>query len=131
MKTTMLTYHNFFLTLTSKVPEVIPIYEEHIKDFGELLPHVMMSTLTRYVIEIHRRSQINEPDANHNRQILVKILSLLESAMASSDAKLRDLVLASFLENLDFSDEHYKNLTALFGPHLKKNLKLYERLYKT
>ena len=128
MKRTGLTYQNFFPRLISEVPEFQPIYEEHINEHDELLPHVLMGALRRYVVDMFRKSLGNESNARHLRQVVAKIFSFLESAMASSDAKLRDLVSVSFLENLDATDKVYEKIKALFGPHLKEEIEKYEQL---
>lgn len=112
-----ITYENFVQELLKAVPETRDIYQKHVDDNGETLPHVLLGDITRFVVDSYRCA---------NTSVLSRILELLEISVSSSDDKLQELVVVSFLENLHQAGNDYDGLKKLLGPNLKKNLSLVE-----
>jgi len=97
-------------TLVRASPEIEALRTEHLGDHGELLPHVFFGDLTRWLA--------NNPAES-------RILALLGQALSDGDAATRDLIYASFLENIEPGDE-YAALREALRPHLPQ---LWEDLY--
>lgn len=108
-----ITYDNFVQQLLVAAPEILDIHQKHVKDNDEVLPHVLLGDVTRFVIEAHRRA---------DTKLRTRILDFLENAVSSPDDKLQELVVVSFLENLHQAAEDYEGLKNLLGPNLRKNL---------
>src|SRR5215211_9198760 len=95
-----LNYSTFVPQLLAEIPEVNPVYVEHLRQNDELLPHVLMGAVTRFVCEAYHRSVSGETDAEQWRRVVSRSLTLMERAISSPDLMLRNLILVSFLENL-------------------------------
>ena len=101
-----LTYDTFVPTLLAELPGFKEIYDEHLRDYDTVLPHVLIGDLTRYVIVSYR--QMSTDASGQARQAVDRALALLEQAMQSTDAQLQALVSVSFLENLHQADADYE-----------------------
>ena len=125
MMNDLLSYNSVVNILANKVPELRPVLDEHVRDqFGELLPHVFFGDLTRYVMEQVRQDRNRQPSDSNG--VVARILEILEHALISGDEKLRELVVASFLENLDPLEDGYTGLKAILGPNLLHGLEARE-----
>jgi len=113
----------FVLGLIKIVANLRYIYDEHIEDYDELLPHVFFGDLTRYVVELYK-SILKDTSDKGKWDELEKILTYLENGMSGKDEKVQELIAVSFLENLDLTDSSLRTFEEKFGPHLKKELKL-------
>src|SRR5919205_3077814 len=114
---TQMSTHTFVRNLIARVPELQPLYNEHVADNDELLPHVFMGDVTRFVMTLNANSSGKDDKFSVARQTLMKILDFLEEGMAASD-DVKELISVSFLENLDQSDENYSSLKSHFGNSL-------------
>lgn len=73
-------------------PDLAAIRDEHLGDYGELLPHVLFGDVTRYAV---RLAASGADDAT-----LDSLLNDLDSALAADrDDDVGNLILASFVEN--------------------------------
>lgn len=109
------TYQNVVDLLIQKVPELRPLLDSHLHDqFGQLLQHVFFGDVTRYVVE-----QLHSSETD----VVQRVLYFLNSAMESSDARVKELVLASFLENIDQNDRSFGQLNSMMGSNLRRELK--------
>ena len=109
--------------LVALAPELGPVYATHLEDnFGELLPHLMMADITRWTGALLQRIQSGGPTAPTDLEQLQPVLALLEDRFASGDEPTRDLIAASFLENLWQTDEQYAAIKNLLGPSLRASL---------
>ena len=120
------TTHTFVGDLLGQVPELQPIFNEHIEDNDELLPHVFMGDVTRFVLSLNASSSSKGMSPVASSQTLLKILDFLEEGMRTGDDNVRELISASFLENLDQFDENYSSLKSHFGRSLLEQLEKYE-----
>ena len=108
-----LTYNGFIDLLRSAVPGVENLYREHIADNEELLQHVLLGDLTRFVL--------NEAETHgKDGAVLRQIMPLLEAGMGSNDEKLQELIAVSFLENLLPEDDGFDVVRPWFGPKLEE-----------
>lgn len=97
-------------TLVDAAPELKPLLSEHIQDNDELLPHVFFGDLTRFVqTEVERE----------NFSPVKRILDVLEDAAKSTDPAIRDLLGASFLENLELDARGWQEMLRLAGPAMR------------
>jgi hypothetical protein len=107
----MPTQREFVEELLRRVPALQPAYEDHLRDNEELLPHVFMGDVTRWVIEHARQPE--------HRRAVAALLAYFESALATeSDGK--DLVLLSFVENLAGEADTVNALRPMLGQPLKR-----------
>jgi hypothetical protein len=117
--------HEFVRDLLLQVPDLQPLYKEHVEDNDELLPHVFMGDVTRFIVALNADSLSEGPDSTASERTLTKALDFLEQGMHKAD-KVRELVAVSFLENLDQSDENYPSLKSHLGKSLLEQLAKYE-----
>jgi hypothetical protein len=110
---TDLTYESFSDLLRMQVAGFDRIYDEHLRDYDQALPQVLVGELVRFLVQEVRSS-------GTATAAVVSALDLLERGMASKDPRLQELVAVSFLENLDPSDEEFAVIKQLFGPHLEQ-----------
>jgi hypothetical protein len=109
-----LSYREIVPRLRREVPELAPTLTEHIRDYDEVLPHVFFGDVTRYVCDELARGRVDA---------VRSILTVLEMAVTSPDREARDLVGASFLENLESKRAVFDALSALAGPEMRQALK--------
>jgi hypothetical protein len=91
-----ITYDTVVPLLLDALPGFRPTHEEHLADFGELLPHLLFGDLTRFVLAARAAS---------DHTTVTQALNFLETASLSADQKVRDLVADSFVENVGPWDE--------------------------
>jgi hypothetical protein len=123
-----LNYENFFECMAKDVPEVRPLYEEHLRSNEELLPHVLLADeIIPLVIDLYKRGWSNTETSQQARDALLKILQYLERGIRAANKRLVELVCVSFLEHLDVpAGESYEGLKGLLGPRLLEQLKYLE-----
>lgn len=112
----------FMSSLLAAVPEFTATYEEHLVEYGGLLPHVLMGDFTRWFIELFRQSLRDSTDSAQARHQLYEVSRLLDAAWDQSSPKVRELIAASFLENLHQARDDYRGVTGILGPQLTRKL---------
>jgi len=105
--------------LLKQVPELQSAYDEHLRNNDELLPHVFLGDVTRYVVRQVRSGETGLASP------VERILGVLEQCMASGEEYVTELVAVSFIENLYGEDDVVKKLKGLIGPHLEKEIKIH------
>jgi hypothetical protein len=103
--------------LLEQVPELRSVYDEHIHDNDELLPHMFFGDVTRYVVQ-----QVHSGEMGPSTPV-GRIFDSLERFMAFGDDQVKELVSVSFIENLAAYDDVLTVLRGLLGPNLEKELK--------
>lgn len=109
---TVLDYEHFAELLRAQVTGFDRIYDQHVRDYDQVLPHVLLGDLVRFLsdeVRIH----------GEGSKALCEAMDLLERGMGSADPKLQELVAVSFLENLDPGDEAFPAIHRLYGPRLR------------
>ena len=105
--------------LAMKIGSIKDIYDQHLKEYDELLPHVFLGDLTRYIV--HRvRSILSGEHGIEGRSEIEIIMQHFEKGMTSGTVEIQELIAVSFLENLNQSDK--KLLKKKLGPNLLKEL---------
>jgi hypothetical protein len=97
------------------VPALEPLYQEHMADYDELLPHVLMGDVTRLAMQLHVQALRGAAEA---RDQLTQLLHILEEEMQSSDDEVQELIAVSFLENLERDDPQFPDLRNQLGQNL-------------
>lgn len=116
---TNLTYDTFAVQLRHEVPGFAHIYDEHVADHDEVLPHVLLGDLVRF---LSREVELRGAQSGALQQAML----LLEEGMASGEPRLQELIAVSFLENLDSADGSFSTIRMLFGPRLEEQHRQYE-----
>lgn len=110
----------FIEEFVKAIPTLQILYDEHIDYYEELIPHVFMGDLTRYVIKLFQCMKFDDQKKNE----LEEILKYLELGMSRKDEDIQELISISFLENLDVTDASLRLLEKKFGKNLKGALKI-------
>ena len=107
---------NVIEDLMDRVPELVPLFHEHLQDNDTLLPHVFMGDVSRFVLELCER-----PTAER-LEILSRIVSYLEDAWKAGCDEERNLIDVSFLENVANEGSASAFLCTRLGPVLRSEL---------
>lgn len=104
----------FVHELVERFPALKPLLTEHMKDnFGEVLPHLFMADVTRWVIAAFLADEWAQ---------LVPLLSFLEHAYEKDGPVIEELISVSFLEHLPRPDEAGWKIRNLLGQELRDQL---------
>jgi hypothetical protein len=123
----MLTKETFIQEVLSRSPGLRASYEEHLADYDELLPHVFMGDVTRYIMGMGGNSTAES--AMEIEKELSELLDLFEASLADGDEYVQELVVTSFLENLEASDPAYPKIKARLGQRLSEQLRTIEAAF--
>jgi hypothetical protein len=93
-----LDFERFPEQLGARVPGFARVYHQHVRYYGEVLPHVLVGDLVEFLRYEVRSNGEQGP-------CLGVALALLERALESADRRLRELVAVSFVAKLDPDDE--------------------------
>jgi hypothetical protein len=102
--------------LCYRFPILMPLLQEHLDDYNGLLPHVLMGDVTRWVVQRFR--------ADASDETLRQVLDFIESAFESAQGEDRQIIAASFLENLPRAGQEGAGVRALLGPALQDHLRM-------
>lgn len=104
----------FFAKLVEFVPELKKLYNQHLEDNNCLLSYVFMSDITRFVI-----GKAISSDQLSDVQV---ILDTIESELSKGDDEFKNLVLASFVENLFGEEIAITKIYPMMGPILRAEI---------
>lgn len=97
----------FVHALVKKNSVLKEVYDEHIKDNDELLPHVFMGDFTRKIVELDKNIR-NKKAGGAEIMIVKNIMDDLERWMTSGNNEVKELIIVSFIENLiDYENKEY------------------------
>ena len=105
---------DFVADLIRLVPELEPAYREHVVFNEDLLPHLFIGDVARFAIE--RASERN------NEPMLARLLGCLEERLANGPEEVRELIVVSFVENLQGEVPTILALAPAMGPLLKQEV---------
>lgn len=118
---------DFLSTLLRVAPELIPMYEEHLTDHGEALPHVFMGEVSQYVIRSFESAF--EPPGEPHDEVLQNILTAIENALRDGSDETRDVISASFVENIAQAAKAHPGVRSRLGNSLQRELRLVLRAW--
>ena len=108
----MITYEDLPEVLRKEVPGFDQVYDEHIRDYEEVLPHVLLGALLRF---------LESPPGGDRTVSLAATMAVLERALTGPDARIHEAITVSFLENMDSDDPSFEPIRSSFGPLLAAN----------
>lgn len=108
----------FVGALCYRFPVFLPMLQEHLDDYDGLLPHVLIADVTRWVVQRFH--------GNASDPMLQEVLDFIEKAFEGAQDEDRELITASFLENLPQPGEANAALRMLLGPALQDQLRVME-----
>ena len=114
-----ISYDAFPQLLRDRVAGFDAVYAEHLEDYDEVLPHVLVGDLLRFITEVVVRE--NSLNAAVN-----EAMRLLEEAASGSDPRLQELVAVSFVENLEPQECGFDLIRGAMGPVLAEQYQVYE-----
>lgn len=117
----MIDSESFAKELAGDDANVAALLADHLNEYGELLTHVFMGDVSRYVAHLYRDRQRG---TQTSRDALQAILAKIEHAARFGDEDVKELVSVSFLENLVSECAEDPSFRALLGPSLKRELNL-------
>ena len=91
--------------LTRHFPELASLLQEHIADYDEILPHVFMADVARYVLTEERGR--------------VQIVSHLDGSLRDQGNDIQNLIAVSFVENLATNEDLERALTGVEASALR------------
>ncbi len=106
------------MSLVVRFPTLLPLFEEHVADHQEILPHLFFSDLERYTGVLFLKSEHDEAARNKLRAILDE----LEHVYATGDEDLTNPIAVSFLEHLPRPNEPGGGIRKLVGPTMAAQL---------
>ncbi len=109
---------SFVESLTKSVPDLKSVYDEHISDYDELLGHVFMGDVTRFIEQLY-----NE---NPSSTSLTELFKLFDKAFSLNDEYLKEVISVSFLENLSRDESSFEGIKNMLSDQLKEELSKYE-----
>lgn len=104
----------FIDDLAGLEPEIRPLIAEHIRDYDEMLPTLLMGDIARWTVRIVHE---NEDPATR----LGRFFARLEEAWGDGQNPVSDLIAVSFVENI--FDE--PDVVRLLGPRLARYYRIY------
>ena len=111
--------HTFVAQLTDEFPDLRPFRDRHLAEYDEMLPHVFFGDLTRWLVD----SYLADPGGRDGPDpVWRRLLDRFEQAYGVGDAGTRELLYASFLENLPYPGEPGEEISRYLGPSLGADL---------
>ena len=104
----------FVGVLVDRCPSLLPLLQEHLDTYDELLPHVFLGEVTPWIVERYQA----DPDDPELRAAL----SYIDEYFGTSSPSDRELIGVSFLENLPRADEPGSEIRDALGPALRAHL---------
>jgi len=104
----------FVQGLVREVPELAPALQEHVEFYEELLPHVLMGDVGRFVVA--------NAISRDSKAALARLMAYLEEGLANGPAEVQELIVASFVEYLQDEASTILTLAPVMGPRLKKEI---------
>ena len=108
----MNTLAHLLVDMLSTAPGLVPLYREHLVMHDELLPHVFMADITRWVADARA------PGSEYG-ETARDLVAVIDSHLGSGDAEVREVIVVSFLENLERGVVAHEGVRAWFGPALR------------
>ena len=102
--------HALFERVCIAAPAFRAVMAEHLREYGELLGHVLMADLRRFVGKELNRSSSHE----EVRQVLL----ILDEALLAGNKEVKNMIAVSLLEHIA-TETFYRRLVPLLGANLR------------
>ena len=111
-------YSRFPARLRAAVPSFAELFDEHLAANGEVLPHVLLGELVRH---------LSSEAVQHGSTSLAlrQAIELLDVTINDPDPRLQELVVVSFLENLDPDLRGIEVIRSMLSPRLNDEYSIY------
>ncbi len=111
------------LVRQNKNPELNQWLDEHLKYYGELIPHVFFMEMTCALRDIF----IKDSSSKHTVSLVKEICEFMEGLLDLDDEYLENLVGVSFVESLDVDKPYYVLIRKYFKPKTLQSARDYEK----
>lgn len=98
------TTRSFCQELAEQIPDLGSLLSEHISDYDDILPHVFMGDVTRYVLA----------DGPYRTEVV----AALEDALRNRGPEVEELIAVSFVENLETQEELDRAVYGVNAPQI-------------
>ena len=115
-----MTPEQLFNRVTMAAPGFKVVMEEHLRYYGELLPHVLIADLLRYLGSHFRKTSQVEPSPPTAAE-LEGVLLLLDAAIEAGNSATENAIAVSFIEGIE-TEPFFHHLYPLLGAHLRAEL---------
>ena|SRR2546426_12836162 len=115
-----LTAEQLFKRITMAAPGFKAVVDEHMRDNDELLAHVLMSDLLRYIAS-HFTGLSTVPAVPPTAAEVRTMLQVLDAAMENANSATENAIAVSFIEGIE-SEPFLNRLAPLLGPRLRAEL---------
>ena len=106
--------------LVEAVPTLSEVLEEHVHEFGELIPHVFMGALSRFALQTY--AEATEGGRGSAALELRLLFSSLEEVFSRGGESVQEMVNVSFLENIASELAASPKFRSYLGPALQGEL---------
>jgi len=107
--------------LTAGSPETRALMAEHIDTFGEVIPHVFLGEVSRFLEELDDQTRAGNREAE---SLLMSVLSILETGFRDGNEDVQNMIGVSFLENVMERAIASPAFRLRLGPLLRKDLQV-------
>lgn len=107
-----------FAQVEAVAPSFGAVAKEHLEDNGELLPHLLMADLLRYV----GASLSSSGESLASQSEILAVLAVLDAAAASGNEETENVVAVSFCEGTE-SESFFPKLQPLLGLALRRYIR--------
>jgi hypothetical protein len=107
-------YESFIKELARTAPDLQRILDTHIRDNNVVLPHVLMGDIARFVIAEARYIT--------TRPTIIQLLHVIEKGLTAGTEEVKELIEASFVENLIGESAAIRSMKNFMGPNLKRSV---------
>jgi hypothetical protein len=112
----------FIQNLIENVRWTDSLYQSHITYYGELLPHILMEEISEVFLAICDELFVSKSNSQENLTKLNKFLTIIENGMNSDSEEVTNLIILSFLENINPEVTSFISIKGLMGASLKAEL---------
>lgn len=106
--------YEFVHRMLHAVPELEDLYQEHLHDNEESLPHVLMGDVVRWLVDVYWARPSAEDSSSW-----IRLLRFLDVEYECGAGEIRNLIEVSVLENLPYPHERGSGLVQHLGPELQ------------
>lgn len=106
----------FMLRLADRVEQLRDDVREHQAEYNAILPHVLMADISRIAMRLAGEAHSGSLRA---RAALADLIAELEQGLQDGGESVEEVIVQSFLGNLDEDDPRFAEVEVRFGPQLR------------